>query len=489
MALIDMQARIPTKNNWHAGLIRRLSLLALLLLACDAALNGQNLPQPCKNSFSIEQEIAQGQKSAAQIMQQMPVLPASTPVAQYVEDLGERLAAHAPGYRWPYHFYVANQADVNAFALPGGPIFINLGTLQAAETEAQLAGVMAHEISHVVLRHATCNITKQQTPRVLAGLGQLAAGILVPGVGGALAQTGIGAVAGLGFLKMSRDAEKQADLLGVQILYDSGYDPRGMAQFFEIIQAKYGQGSAEFTSDHPNPGNRTEYVNAAIAKLPPKQNYVRTSAAFTKMKAEIKGIRVYTAKEIASGAWRQQQATQTAATGIMQPVAFAPNGVWKRLDTPQFSIDYPGNWMASAGSGGATIAPEGGVNVEASGNVAIAYGALIGRFVPSAKGDLDGGFRELITKLIAANPSLKVSGKVEIVEAGLTGGANARSVELEGSSPMLQGGEPMIERDWLVGVARPDGSLSTIVFVAPSDDAEALRPTYETMLGSFKLRP
>jgi hypothetical protein len=261
-----------------------------------------------------------------------------------------------------------------------------------------------------------------------------------------------------------------------------------MSQFFEIIQGKYGEGGAQFTSDHPNPGNRTEYVNQAIAKLPPREHYVRTTPAFTKMKAEIKGMRVYTAKEIASGAWRKHGAKESPAAAVMQPVAYAPNGIWQKLATAQFSIDYPGNWKAAAGGGGATIAPEGGVNVESADNASVAYGVLIGRFAPNPAGTVDASFKQLIEKLIAENPGLRQSGKVEAVEPGLISGAQGLSVELEGKSPLTQGGEPMVERDWLVAIARPDGSLSTMVFVAPGDDAEALRPTYETMLGSFRVK-
>jgi beta-barrel assembly-enhancing protease len=474
-----------TRNRRFA---QRVVFFGVLLLSTSWPMYGQALPKPCKNSYSFDQEVALGQQASAEIFRQMPILPESNPVAQYVEALGEKLAAQAPGERWPYHFYVANQADVNAFALPGGPIFINMGTLEAAETEAQLAGVMAHEISHVVLRHATCNMTKQQTPRMLAGLGQIAAGILVPGVGGALAQTGIGTVAGLGFLKMSRDAEKQADLLGVQILYDSGYDPRGMSQFFEIIQGKYGQGGAQFMSDHPNPGNRTEYVNEAIARLPQRKNEIRTTAAFKKMKAEIKGMKVYTAKEIASGAWRQQQPNAKPVVAVRQPVSFAPSGIWQRLETAQFLIQYPGNWKATAKGSSAMIAPVGGVNAESADNVAVAYGALINVFVPNSGGDIDASFRQLVSALIQQNSGMKQSGQIQKLDAGLLHGVDARSVELTGSSPLIEGGEPATERDWLVGIARPDGSLSTIVFVAPEDDADALRPTFETMLSSFQLR-
>src|ERR1700742_1243892 len=193
---------------------KRIVTLWLLwgLCAGSPALWARFQPRPCKNAFAEQQEITEGQKVAAQVWKQMPVLPDSNPVSQYVQQLGVKLAQYAPGYKWPYNFHVVNAEDINAFALPGGSIFVNLGTIQAAETEAQLAGVMAHEISHVVMRHATCNITKQQGQAPWWALGQLAAGVLLPGAGGVLAAQGVGAAAGMTFLKMGRDAEKQADL-------------------------------------------------------------------------------------------------------------------------------------------------------------------------------------------------------------------------------------------------------------------------------------
>src|SRR5215472_16634761 len=134
----------------------------------------------------------------------MPVLPDSSPATQYVQRLGNKLTANAPGYRWPYNFHVATVAEINAFALPGGSIFVNLGTIQAASNEAQLAAVMSHEISHVVLQHSVCNLEKEQRVGLLAGLGQIASGIVLGDTTiGALAQKGIGLTAGLSFLRMS----------------------------------------------------------------------------------------------------------------------------------------------------------------------------------------------------------------------------------------------------------------------------------------------
>jgi predicted Zn-dependent protease len=108
------------------------------------------------NQYSPEQDIEIGRQATAEVNRQMPVLPDSNPVSKYVQQLGQQLAAHAPGQvKWPFSFHVVNIKEINAFALPGGPIYIHVGTIQAADDEGQLAGVMAHEISHVVLRHST----------------------------------------------------------------------------------------------------------------------------------------------------------------------------------------------------------------------------------------------------------------------------------------------------------------------------------------------
>ena len=267
-------------------------------------------PVTCKNSFTVKQEIEEGNKVAAQVYQQMPVLPASDPLTKYVQQLGAKLVANAPpspgtDERWPYNFHVVASPEINAFALPGGSIFVNLGTIQAAETEAQLAGVMAHEISHVVMRHSTCNLSKQRNRSLLYGLGAIGSAIFLGnGAAGQLAQTGIGFGQNLDFLHMSRTDEKQADLLGTNILYDAGYDPRGLPQFFETIQAKYGAGGAQMLSDHPNPGNRTEYVNAEIQTLPPRPGANVTTAQFKQIHAQAMGQHALTAAEVQAGSWK-----------------------------------------------------------------------------------------------------------------------------------------------------------------------------------------
>ncbi|HEU4636057.1 MAG TPA: M48 family metalloprotease, partial [Edaphobacter sp.] len=139
------------------GVGKKIALFAVLLSgATNAAWARFQVPPPCKNAFSVQQEQVEGAKYAGEIFKQMPVLPDSSPVSQYIQQLGKKLVAVTPGYRWPFNFHVVASDEINAFALPGGAMFVNLGAIRAAETESQLAGVMAHELSHVVMRHSTC---------------------------------------------------------------------------------------------------------------------------------------------------------------------------------------------------------------------------------------------------------------------------------------------------------------------------------------------
>ncbi|HEY4047104.1 MAG TPA: M48 family metalloprotease [Acidobacteriaceae bacterium] len=477
---------------------RRYKLLwtaALLLLTVGVVprADARYVPQTCKNSFTVEQEIAEGQKLEAKVLKSMPVLPESDAVSVYVRNLGARLVSFAPGQRWPFSFHVIRQKDINAFALPGGPIFINLGTIQAAENEAQLAGVMAHEISHVVQRHATCNLTKQQKQTPFWVLGQIAAQLALPGSLGEVASSGIGTVAGLGFLKMSRDAERQADLLGTDILYDAGYDPRGMSQFFEVIQGKYGQGGSQFLSDHPNPGNRTGYVNDEIATLPARTRPIQTSEAFKTMKKRADGMQTYTAQQVANGAWKTQSPSDTSTVAANNPpTSVAPGADWRTLEQPQYTVSYPGSWHVYDQSGSVTIAPQNGLKAAEAGQGAVIYGVVIDAYAPAAstsrgpatQADLAEAMQQLIAKLQAENPQMHI--KVGLQELTVNG-RPARDIETSNSSSgNAVGGSD--EHDWIVGVQQPDGQLRYLVFVAPSGEFEQLRPTFERLLRTLQIR-
>jgi beta-barrel assembly-enhancing protease len=446
---------------------------------------------PCKNNFTPQQQIELGQKAVRQVYAQMPVLPDASPVTQYIQALGNKLTAQAPGYRWPYNFHVVNVADINAFALPGGAVFVNLGTIQAAANEAQLAGVMAHEISHVVLQHSVCNAVKQQKVGLIAGLGQIAAGVLLGGAGGQLAGEGIGLTAGLGFLKMSRGAEREADLLGVGILYDAGYDPHGMSQFFETIQAKYGRGGSQFLSDHPNPGNRTEYVDKEVSTFIPKPNYITNTPAFTRIHIQVAGMRAYTSKEIASGVWRRQDPNQTVDVGVNQVAAdtasptsadMSTSDNWKPFTGSGYSLQIPGNWQAYGDQSAASFAPSGGIARGANGGSGnVINGALTDRYQPQSAGSLDGSLDGLIGEIAHDNPGLTCGTRSDIPRSGVTG----RSVECENPGANNARGE----HDWIVAFPQSNSSLLRyFVFVAPTQDFERMRPIFSRILQSVDVR-
>jgi beta-barrel assembly-enhancing protease len=463
---------------------RKTLLLGLAMLTPLQSVLARVELQPCKNNVPPAQQVELGQKAGQQVYKQMPVLPDSSPETQYISQLGQKLVAQAPGYKWPYNFHVANVAEINAFALPGGTVFVNLGTIQAAANEAQLAGVMAHEISHVVLQHSVCNAEKQQREGLIAGIGQIAAGVLLGGAAGQVVGQGIGLGAGLHFLKMSRGAEQQADLMGVGILYDAGYDPRGLPQFFETIQAKYGAGGAQFMSDHPNPGNRTEYVNKEIAGFIPKPNYVTTTPAFTNIHNLVGGMHAYTSKEVASGNWKQQSPNQAVAQGVAEPAAVAQSAPPVNVEAPQstnmqtfrgrgFSINFPSDWKAYGNLNAAMLAPPNGVSQ--SGNAGgLVYGVLTDHFQAPKGADLGTALNDLLANIREENPGLTPGPVTDMRVAGFAGKAS------ESNNPNANGGRG--EHDWIVAFDQPDGSLRYFVFVAPASEFERWRPTFSKML-------
>ena len=239
--------------------------LTLLVVAVVWAADGRTILKPGWNMFSPQQDIEVGQQVSPDAERQLRMLN-NARLDNYVNTLGRRLAANAPGEKYPYHFKVVNDLAINAFALPGGPIYVHRGVIDAADNESQLAGVLAHEISHVALRHGTNQASKATAAQLpLAILGGL---IGSDSTKSALAQLGASFAVNSILLKYSRSAESQADIMGTQVLFDTAYDPRAMAQFFEKIEAQQaGSGPVEFFSNHPSPENRIERVNQEVTAL------------------------------------------------------------------------------------------------------------------------------------------------------------------------------------------------------------------------------
>jgi predicted Zn-dependent protease len=259
-------------------------VLTGLLLA-----QGPSRFRPGFNLFSKEQDVQLGQENAAQVRKQMPIV--SDPfLNEYVNRIGKRLAnsQEAQESGFPFTFEVVADPSINAFALPGGPMFINTGLLKAVDSEAELAGVMGHEMSHVILRHGTNQASKQNLIKLPALLGaQMAGGSLT----GQLAQLGIGLGANSVLLKFSRSAESQADLMGSHIMAEGGYNPEEMARFFnKLNEQSGGSRSLQFLSSHPNPDNRERAIEEEIHRMP-GQRYGYQTGDFQKMKKIVAAIK------------------------------------------------------------------------------------------------------------------------------------------------------------------------------------------------------
>ncbi len=242
------------------------------------------------NFYTAQDDVQLGKEYSAHIDKQLPLLNDAAAL-KYLSSVGRRLVAFAPHNRAEYvwQFRIVNSSQINAFALPGGYIYVNRGVFEAAEDEAEFAGVIAHESGHVVMRHGT-HIASQA---VLAQGGMaVLAGILGQSnsLGSQLAQLGLGLGVDSLLLKNSRTLESQADEVGTYILRRAGYDPRAMVQFFQIIERKYPQRTQQFFSDHPNPENRIRDVDAEIAELGSPRGSVKDSPEFEGMKQYLSGL-------------------------------------------------------------------------------------------------------------------------------------------------------------------------------------------------------
>ena len=468
---------------------RAIALLLCLLLSAPEALLARVQPTSGSNMFTVEQEVQAGKEAVAQTNRQYPVLPDSNPVTQYIQQLGRRLVQYAPGEKWPYQFHVVNQKEINAFALPGGPLFVNVGTIQAADNEAQLAGVMAHELSHIIQRHATRAATKQYKAQV--GLGILGA-ILGGSAGGQLAAAGISFAAGSYFLKNSRQSEKEADLLGTDMMYDAGYDPIQLPRFFEKIEAEGSQGP-QFLSDHPNPGNRIAYCEAEVKTLPPKR-FREDSPQFAEIHRVAMDMHPLTAQQIAQqnqhGGFNPNGVSDgSSAQGLPNSpdIGYSASSNFQQLNHSAFTVGYPSNWQVYGDAQSAvTISPQNGVGQDSNGQGAVAVGVIIDRYEPEQGGNLNEATRDLIASLRQSNPDLRQVGNGEAIRVN---GVSGRSVDLIGSSPIRDSnGRGQKERDWLVTIGQQDGTVLYLVFIAPQNQFDRLRPTYEQMLRTLKLR-
>ena len=452
----------------HRGLAAGFFLGLSLLLVPDAPAQRTLLKQGW-NKFSPQDDINLGKRAATDAEKLLP--PCNAPkVDAYLTQLGTRLAQKLPtgGVQYPFEFHCVNDKAINAFALPGGYVFVNRGAIEAADNEAQLAGVIAHELSHVALRHGTNQATKAMLAET--GLGIFGA-VFGDTTGGALL-TQLGSfTAGGVLLRYSRTAESQADVMGTQVLYDAGYDPRALAQFFEKLEAETkGKNPPEFFSDHPNPEHRVGRVDEEVEKLGGvPANAKRDSAEFEAIKREVLALPVV--KKPVAGA--------SGAVAAPAP----PSRSFSEYQASLYALKYPDNWKKypDSNGGGVSFAPEGGVLDDGSGHSTLAYGLIVG--LVQAKGDANDGkalnsaTSQVIQDLQKSNPSMKITRQGERLRLN---GRPGLSTYLSNVSPA--GGQ---ETDWVVTVLRPEG-LVYFVCVAPQSAYDNYDKTFSSILDTVR---
>lgn len=432
--------------------------------------------KPGFNLFSTKQDVQMGEQSAAQVLRETPMLD-DPEVTTYISRLGAKLSAKAAGERFPYQFRVVATREINAFALPGGFLFVNAGAIAAARNEGELAGVMAHEIAHAALRHGTNQASKQQIAKLGLGvLGTLAASGENPNIGQA-----IGSIGGLGanmlFLKFGRKAEKEADLEGARILVEAGYDPRDMANFFKTLQAEGGQRVPEMLSDHPDPGNRIKYILDETQRLPVSSNPIHTTPEFEAVKARLTG--------------RSQQistASQLKRIGPSDPTDLemgarpeGPAGQLKgyQVDDDSFALQVPANWqLVTSGNSNMIFAPAGGFG-DLNGQLMVTHGIFVGTR-PLDRGDLAASTQGFIREQLDSNPDFQVARAPQQVDFGGQEGY----VSIVSGPSIING---VVEIDVTYTTILGNGRMFYLITIAPEDEATLYKPAFEKIIRSLRL--
>jgi hypothetical protein len=452
---------------------RYVSIVPAVLLSCALSMaEAQTKITPDRNKYTPAQDVELGQRAAAEARQQLPLLNDDR-VDDYVEDVGRRLASAIPAeFRHPefrYTFDVINQKEINAFALPGGPMFLNRGMIESSANEAEMAGVMAHEIAHVALRHGTAQATKGEKFQIGAVAGQILGAIVGGTAGGVIAQ---GSQFGLGayFLKYGREYERQADLVGAQIMARAGYDPRHMAAMFKTIEKQSGgRGGPEWLSSHPNPGNRYEAINREAAMLrvegsPP------SNADFQQVRGRLAGMNpAYTAEQIAKGqAGGQHEPVGTSGRAVnVEP----PAGQFRTYQPGNFMrISVPANWQQLGGGATVTYAPQGAVFQAHNGGTAFTHGVEIG-VTSSGTGNLERDTEALLQNFAQTNPQLRRAGGYNRVNVD---GRNGLTTTLRNVSEVTGTAEVVS----LTTTQLRDGSMLFMIGVAPEQEARTYLNTF-----------
>jgi len=437
------------------------------------------------NKYSVQDDIKLGREAARQAEAQFPLLRDSE-VQGYVERVGERLVRSIPSeFQHPefdYFFKVVNARDINAFALPGGPMYVNRGMIESARSEGEMAGVMAHEISHVALRHGTAQATKGQKYSTLGAIAGIAGTIFGgPGVG-QLAQAPFAVY----MLKFSREYETEADVLGAQIMANAGYDPRDLANMFRTIEQQ-GGGGGGFLSDHPSPSDRYARINREAQMLRVNAG-ARDTREFNRIQERLRGYGTApTMAEIQRSGQRYPVGENTGNTG--NTGNYPNNPPRGRVEYPSnryqnvsifnggVQVSVPNNWRQINDGSSVWFVPEGAYG-QYNGQAVYTHGASFGVAQTNSR-NLQTATQELINGLAQGNNNLRTSGGYQRTTMS---GRNALFTTLSNTNEAT--GRP--ENVRVITTQLRNGQLFYMIAVAPQSERN-FENAFQTIMQSVRI--
>ena len=467
-------------NNLFAGF-----MIAATVAAPIPAVAQTQIAAP-SNKYSVNDDVQLGLKASNQVRQQMPILN-DRETQEYLESVGRRLVAAIPEQyqhrEFRFSFEVVNAKDLNAFALPGGPTFVNRGMIQAVRNEGELAGVMAHELSHVALRHATAQATETQKYQVGSVLGQIA-GAVIGGPLGSVVGTGSQVGFGVTSLKYSRKYETQADILGAQIMARAGYDPHDLANVFKLLESQGGRSGPQFLSDHPNPGNRFERINqeAAMLKVIPNRQ-LQDNSELRQVQARLgRGPRALSSAEIARNGNRSGTSRDRTETSdripVNERVAYPSTRLRTYTGGNLYRVSIPDNWQESGGGDSITYAPAGATG-NFRGQSIFTHGVMLG-VTNTQGGSLRNATDNFVNGLLDTNDYLR---RVAGYQRATIGGYTGLTTQLSGRSNVTG----KVEIVNVYSAQLRDGNLFYLISVAPQDEISTYQGSFQSIVRSIQL--
>jgi beta-barrel assembly-enhancing protease len=459
-------------------------LAAVAIFAMPVSVWSQTQIKYHSNKYKVTDDVKAGRQAAAEVEQQMPILNDSE-ATNYVSRVGQRLVSNIPSeFQHPefsYYFKIVNARDINAFALPGGPMYVNRGMIEAARNEGEMAGVMAHELSHVALRHGTAQASKARKYGLLAGILGIG-GQILGGPAGAAAQIA-GQGVGVYFLKFSREYETEADILGAQIMARAGYDPHDLAKMFETLERQSGGGGGGFLSDHPSPANRSARINQEAQYLH-VENPIRDSRDFSRVQARLRGMGTApTMAEIARSGNRYPTGESTGNYPNNPPQGRVQYPSTRYQNFSEFGgavrLSVPSNWRELSGSSNQVwFAPEGAYGSYQ--NQAIyTHGVNIGVAQTQSR-YLQQATNEFLQNLGVGNGNLRQRGNlIRTTIAGRSGLTTQLSNVNEATG--------QAENVTVITTQLRNGQLFYMIAVAPQNEAGSYQSAFSNVLRSLQL--